>query len=207
MTILKKAFEMEFKFAEGDERTFEGYGSTFGNKDRHSDVIVKGAFKDSLKSSAMPAMLLHHDMRRPIGVWETMSEDTKGLHVRGRLTEGVRDSDEAYALIKDGALHSMSVGFIPLLEEYDSKTDTNYIKEIDLWEVSLVTIPANSAATVGVVKDAVGNYDVREMERILRDAGLSRRDAKALLSGGIPALKPKQITPSEILNAINKFTL
>lgn len=203
--LIKKAFDIEYKFADGSERVFEGYGSTFGNKDLHGDIVVQGAFQKSLAGKS-PAMLLHHDMHRPIGVWEDMHEDSKGLFVRGRLTEGVRDADEAYALMKDGAIHSMSIGFIPTVEEYDRKDNVNYIKEIDLWEVSLVTIPANDAAMVSAVKNADGKVDVRELERILRDAGLSRRDAKALLSEGISALQPHEADISDIVDVLKSFT-
>lgn len=204
MTMLKKTFDIDFKFADGEDRVFEGYGSTFGNKDRHGDVVVKGAFAKSLKGM-QPAMLMHHDMRRPIGVWTEMKEDDNGLFVKGELTAGVQDADEAYALLKAGALHSMSIGFIPKIEEYDRNKDTNYIKEIELWEVSLVTIPANASATVAAVKDAEGNFDIRELERVLRDAGLSRRDAKAFISDGASALTPKEVTAQDILAAINNY--
>jgi len=204
MTILTKSFDIEFKMDSPEERTFSGYGSTFGNKDSHSDIVVKGAFEKSLAGKT-PAMLLHHDMNRPIGVWQKVVEDERGLYVEGRLTKGVRDADEAYALLQDGALKSMSIGFIPKEETYDSKANVNYIKEIDLWEVSLVTIPANAAATVSAVKSADGHFNIRELEICLRDAGMSRRDAKTLLSGGMKALTP-QLVDSDIVDLLKNFT-
>ena len=205
MTMIKKSFAMEYKMTGVEDRIFEGYGSTFGNKDLHGDIITEGAFSKSIQSKR-PAMLIHHDLNRPIGVWEEVREDSKGLFVRGRLTEGVKDSDEAYALMKDGAISSMSIGFIPVEEEYDYKSKTNYIKEIDLWEVSLVTIPANPQATVGAVKDAEGKVNIRELEIVLRDAGLSRREAKALLSEGFNALKePEELKLADVIAMLDKF--
>lgn len=193
---MRKVFQLNLKNLEQDDRTFSGYGSTFGNVDRVGDIVEKGAFAKSLEtheaSGTMPAMLLHHDMHRPIGVWTKMSEDEYGLSVEGKLTQGVRDADEAYALLKDGALHSMSIGYRVVREEYDRKSGVNHLHEISLHELSLVTIPANAAAVVGGVKDDDGIPNIRELERVLREAGLSRREAKAFLAEGFKALRSEE---------------
>lgn len=193
---------LEIKTLNSDEgdRTFSGYGSTFGNTDRVGDVVRQGAFHKSLEDhkseGTMPSLLLHHDLNRPIGVWTEMSEDAKGLYVAGRLTKGVRDADEAYNLLKDGALHSMSIGYRVVDEEYDRKTGVNYLNEIKLHEVSLVTIPANAQALVTGVKNSDGQPDIRELERVLRDAGLSRKEAKAVLSAGFKAISEETVGES-----------
>lgn len=193
---MRKVFQLNLKNLEQDERSFSGYGSTFGNVDRVGDIVEKGAFSKSLDKhttdGTMPAMLLHHDMHRPIGVWTKMEEDEKGLAVEGKLTKGVRDADEAYALLKDGALHSMSIGYRVVREEYDRKSGVNHLHEISLHELSLVTIPANAAAIVGGVKDDDGIPNIRELERVLREAGLSRREAKAFLAEGFKALRSEE---------------
>ena len=194
---MKKVFTIEnLKLYDDEERKFEGYASTFGNEDRVGDIVEPGAFTKSLSQhkneGTMPSMLLHHDMKRPIGKWTSIVEDGKGLRVTGTLTKGVRDADEAYALLKDGALNSMSIGYIPTKEEYDRKTGANLLQELKLHEISLVTIPANRMATVTAVKDADGELNVREIERALREAGLSRREAKALLAEGYKALTPQE---------------
>lgn len=191
---MRKIFALDIKTLESsdDNRTFSGYGSTFGNTDRVGDIVEAGAFSKSLDehkgNGSMPSLLLHHDLNRPIGVWSEMREDAKGLYVEGKLTRGVRDADEAYALLKDGALHSMSIGYRVKREEYDRKTGINHLHEIALHEVSLVTIPANAEAVIGAVKNADGMPDVREIERILRDAGFSRRESKAFISEGLQGL-------------------
>ena len=175
---------------------FSGYGSTFGNVDRVGDIVERGAFERTLdthkKNGTMPAMLIHHDMTRPIGRWIDMREDEYGLNVEGKLTTGVRDADEAYALLKDGAINSMSIGYKVLREDYDHRTGINHLHEVELHELSLVTIPANAAAIVGAVKDAEGNPNIRELEAVLREAGLSRREAKAFLAEGFKALRPAE---------------
>lgn len=201
---MRKTFALEVKqLTEGGDgdRSFSGYASTFGNVDRVGDIVEPGAFAKSLdrhkSGGRMPALLLHHDLRRPVGVWTDMNEDLKGLNVSGRLTKGVRDADEAYALLKDGALHSLSIGYNVVREEYDRKTGVNHLHEVELHEVSIVTIPANPAALVGTVKDAEGNPNIRELELVLRDAGLSRREAKALLAEGFKAVAKANDDESE----------
>ena len=208
MSLRHKAFDIEIKASDDDDYRFEGYGSTFGgDPDRYGDIVDPGAFSKSLSAHAqkgqMPALLWQHDMHMPIGVWEKMTEDAQGLKVTGRLTKGVQLAEEAYALLKDGALHSMSIGYIPVEEEFDRKTGINTIKEVDLWEVSLVTIPANVNALVSDVKDADGNPNIRKLENALRDVGLSRRDAKALLHGGFNhAFKSDSEREAELLKEL-----
>lgn len=198
----KKIFALDIKSIQesDDGRVFSGYGSTFGNVDRVNDIVEKGAFSKSLEKhkadGSMPSLLLHHDLHRPIGVWTKMEEDDYGLAVEGKLTKGVRDADEAYALLKDGALHSMSIGYRVTREEYDRKAGVNRLHEIALHEVSLVTIPANAEAIVGAVKNADGEPDIRELERVLRDAGLSRKEAKAVLSCGFKAIAAEAVEES-----------
>lgn len=187
--VMHKSFDLKVK-AVKDDYTFEGYASTFyGEPDRYGDIVEPGSFSKSIeahqKAGKMPALLMHHDMHRPVGVYKSMVEDEHGLHVVGELTKGVRDAEEAYALLKAGALHSMSIGYIPKVEEYNHEEGINYIKEVDLWEVSLVTIPANSNAVITGVKSVENIKTVRDLEAFLRDAdgaSLSKRDAKTLIA-------------------------
>lgn len=195
--MMKKALKLDLKYFDEDgEGTFEGYGSTFDNMDRVGDVVEKGAFERTLaqhrKNGTMPAMLLHHDMTRPVGKWTHMEEDSKGLYVKGKLSLGVRDADEAHKLLRDGVIDSMSIGYIVNKEVYDYQSSKNHLHEISLHEVSLVTIPANAQAMVSAVKSAEGDLDIRSLEAVLREAGLSRREAKALLAGGFKAVDPEQ---------------
>ena len=210
--MFKKSFELSVKelHDENGERSFIGYGSTFANVDHVGDIVKAGAFEKSLdlhkSSGTMPAMLIHHDLNRPIGVWKSMVEDSHGLLVEGKLTKGVRDADEAYALLKDGALHSMSIGYRVINEEYDRKTGINTLNEISLHELSLVTLPANAAAVVSSVKNADGSPDIREIERVLRDAGFSRREAKAFISEGFKSLVREEeiVVPVPVIEVCQK---
>ena len=126
-----------------DSGEFEGYGSVFGVKDSHDDVVMSGAFAASLRAwsdrKALPALLWQHRMDEPIGVYTEMKEDDVGLYVRGRL---LIDDDplakRAHAHMKAGSLTGLSIGYVLKDWEYDRSKEAFLLKEIDLWEVSLV---------------------------------------------------------------------
>lgn len=182
-----RAFAFEVR-ATGDNGEIEGYGSVWGVKDSYDDVIASGAFDASLKAhksaGTMPAMLWQHDPSEPIGVWTEMSEDKNGLKVKGKLALETVRGKEAHALMKMGALNGLSIGFISKEWSYDRETEIRTLTEIDLWEVSLVTFPANQKARVTSVKaaDVQGITSIRQAEKALRDAGFSDDAAKAFIA-------------------------
>jgi len=179
--IKKLTFHSDVK-AVNDKGTFTGYGSIFGNEDQGSDIMQKGAFTKSLENrpASKVKMLYQHKTDEPIGVFENMYEDEKGLFVKGRLAMGTQKGREAYELLKMGALDGMSIGFRadPDKQGYnENKRGTRTLKEVDLMEISLVTFPMNERALIENVKASQKN--IREWEKILRDAGgLSRTEAK-----------------------------
>ncbi|WP_234083012.1 HK97 family phage prohead protease [Enterobacter quasiroggenkampii] len=179
-----------------DAGEFEGYGSVFGVKDSYGDIVVPGAFAKSLsdwsKKGRMPAMLWQHKMSEPIGVYSEMREDDRGLYVKGRLLiEGDPLAVRAHTHMKAGSLTGLSIGYILNEWEYSKDKDAWLLKEIDLWEVSPVTFPANDEARIEDVKAAITHGETptqKSIERILRDAGLSRSQAKAFMAGGYGTL-------------------
>lgn len=180
-----RAFVLDLK-ATNDDGSVEGYGSVFGVRDSYDDVIAAGAFQASLaahkKAGTMPAMLWQHDSDKPIGVWTEMVEDSKGLLIKGQLALETTLGKEAHALLKMGALNGLSIGFVSKQWSYDRETDVRTLTEIDLWEVSLVTFPANGAARVTNVKSVDELQAPKDAERALRDAGFSKSDATAFVS-------------------------
>lgn len=181
-----RSYALQIK-ATGDDGSIEGYGSVFGVRDNYDDVIASGAFAESLKGhkseGTMPAMLWQHDSCEPIGVWVEMAEDSKGLRIKGQLALDTTRGKEAHALLKMGALNGLSIGFMAKQWGYDRDTEVRTLTEIDLWEVSLVTFPANEKARVTNVKAAADALAApKDAERILRDAGFSKADATALVS-------------------------
>ena len=180
-----RSFALQIKAA-GDDGTVEGYGSVFGVRDNYDDVISKGAFVQSLKdhraAGTMPAMLWQHDADKPIGVWTEMVEDEKGLRIKGQLAMETVKGKEAHALLKMGALNGLSIGFMSKEWAYDRDTEVRTLTAIDLWEVSLVTFPANEKARVTNVKSAEEMATPKDAEKVLRDAGFSKSDATAFVS-------------------------
>ena len=178
------AFALEVKAK--DDGSVEGYGSVFGHKDAYSDIVAPGAFKATLAAhkaaGTMPAMLWQHDADKPIGVWTEMVEDEKGLRIKGQLAMETVKGKEAHALLKMGALNGLSIGFMSKEWAYDRDTEVRTLTAIDLWEVSLVTFPANEKARVTNVKSADEMATPKDAEKALRDAGFSKSDATAFVS-------------------------
>lgn len=210
MEIKSTQFEVKEIRADG---TFAGYGSVFGNIDSYDDVIVKGAFKDTLNKARakgrMPALLWQHDTSKPIGVFTSMVEDEYGLYVEGKLLkDDVAQAKEAYALLKAGALSGMSIGFYIKDGRMDTESGLRYLTEIDLFEVSLVTFPANDDARITGVKQLktqAGELpSIKEFEAFLRDAGgFSRGQAKAIAGHGYRALE--RDAQSDETDAVNSL--
>ena len=180
-----RSYALQIK-ATGDDGTIEGYGSVFGVRDNYDDVIANGAFANSIKShqteGTMPAMLWQHNSDHPIGIWTEMVEDTKGLRIKGKLALETVKGKEAHALLKMGAINGLSIGFMSKQWAYDNQTDVRTLTEIDLWEVSLVTFPANEKARITNVKSADEMATPKDAEKSLRDAGFSKSDATAFVS-------------------------
>jgi uncharacterized protein len=152
---LARPFELK---ALGDDGSFAGYGSVFGVADDFADMVAPGAFARSLaehaRAGTQPAMLWQHDSRQPIGIWSGLREDRVGLQVSGRLALKTRGGAEAYELLKLGAVSGLSIGYVAVASHVDERTRQRVLIDIDLWEVSLVTFPANPKARVTVVKAA-----------------------------------------------------
>ncbi len=166
----------------GETGLIEGVASAYGNVDLQGDIVAAGAFAKSLAegqaAGRRPAMLLHHDMARPVGRWDSFAEDPKGLLVKGQLALGTPDADTAYALLKAKALAGLSVGFTGAVRAL-RRDGVRTIKSANLIEISLVSVPANPDARVRRVK-AISN--AADIEALLRTTGLSGRKAKAAAS-------------------------
>jgi len=183
----RKSLDCRFEVKSiGADGTFEGYGSVFGVKDSYNDIVVKGAFAESLanhtKSGTMPALLWQHNSDEPIGVYTEMREDDRGLHVKGQLALKTQRGAEAYELLKMKAISGMSIGFVTEEEKFDKATGINTLSKLTLWETSLVTFPANSSARVSAVKSIEEMKNLGDAENRLRDAGFSRSEATAFVS-------------------------
>lgn len=181
-----------------EDGTFEGYGSVFNVIDSYRDIVLPGAFENSLKdhekNKTAPALLWQHRSDEPIGVWTSISEDDHGLKMTGQLALGTQRGKEAYELLRMGAVKGLSIGFrIPKGgEEYDEEHNVWNLKEVELWETSVVTFPANQAAQVTEVRASLkeGIFpEIRDFEAFLtRDAGFSRSQARTIINQGYKSL-------------------
>ena len=210
----------EIKLAGNDtDMEFSGYGAVFNNIDSYGDLIVPGAFADTLaaarKTGEWPVMLMQHggmgigaDDMMPIGIWTDMSEDGIGLKLSGKLADTVRGR-EAYTLMKMSprpAITGLSIGYIA--KEYSPRSKPEEprrtLKKVDLFEVSLVTFPANPKARVSDVK-STHNLSVRDAEAALRDAGFSRTEAKAILAKGFSALGQREAGEHDVADELRRL--
>lgn len=178
----------------GEKGEFEGYASVFGNRDSYGDVVVEGAFLESLaehkKNGTMPKLFWQHDSWKPIGSWLEMEEDETGLKVKGRLNMNVQQGREAYALLEAGDIDGLSIGYRVRESEDDDEQNVTLLKELELVEVSVVSLGANEQALVSSFKNirAGGLPSLPEFEGFLREAGFSKTEATAIAGHGLPYL-------------------
>jgi uncharacterized protein len=153
------------------EGRFSGYASVFNQIDGGGDMVMPGAFRDSLKRRRDTIRLLfQHDPKEPVGTWQTLEEDATGLWVEGRLTDGVPRADALRRLIKEGALDGLSIGF----KTQRATRDGSHRKlwQIELFEVSIVTFPMMEAARIAAPGISTGAA-IAAATRTIRNQGRS----------------------------------
>ena len=185
--------------------TFSGYASLFGAVDLGKDMVERGAFAKSLRTrgAAGIRMLFQHDPNEPIGSWQEIREDQRGLFVKGKLTQGVAKARETLELMREGALDGLSIGFRTIKAKSESATGVRRILEADLWEISVVTFPMLPGARVQAVKSARRFPTVRQFEHWLRrDAGLTRGEALGVISQGFNSVAQKRDAALETMNPL-----
>ncbi len=170
-----------------------GYASGFGNVDHQKEIMATGCFDKCLadlkaKGRSIP-ILLHHDTKSPVGIYDVLEPDAKGLWVEGDLlVEDVQKAREAAALAKAKALTGLSIGHFPEQSTFDQKSGIRTITESTLMEVSLVTFPANDLARVEAIKMKLahgGMPSMSDFEKFLRDAGFSKSQAAVVANRGL----------------------
>ena len=164
-------FNAELSVVEGTK--IEGYASLFGACDQGGDIVQKGAYAASLKKlggeKRRVKMLWQHDPAQPIGIWDEVREDAKGLYVKGRLLDTVGRAREAAALIEAGAIDGLSIGYRTLKATKNDKGQ-RLLTELELWEVSLVTFPMLPSARVGAKGESLEADMLRDMAAIFDEA-------------------------------------
>jgi uncharacterized protein len=184
--------------AVNEEGEFEGMASTFDNVDLGGDVIERGAFTEDLNiwraKKQLPLMTWFHDMMKPIGDFKEVTETNEGLFVRGKLWVGQKATElsrMAHNMLTGTGPKALSIGFSSsdTGEEVRDGERVRTIRKIQLFEIAVVPFGMNPLALVTSAKNSEGGIvDKRTFEKILRDAGLSSRQAKTFISGGYDAL-------------------
>lgn len=210
----KRSFNLEIKAVQEDG-FFSGYGAVFGNLDWYNDKILPGAFKQTLSDWAakgkFPPVLWNHSTNEPIGVYTKMVEDEKGLYVEGNLLiNDVPRARATHALLKAGAIDGMSIGYRTIKSSYNEITDIRELIQLDLDEISIVTMPANEKSTVMSVKSKLDDGELPslpEFEKFLRESGFSKSQATAIAGKGLRHLlsesEDEKLEAKSITNALN----
>jgi len=184
----KSAAGLETKFcrfedgiAIEDSGVISGYASIFGSPDQGGDVVQRGAYAASLTSLCAKGravkMLWQHDPAQPIGLWDEVREDKKGLYVKGRFLSDVQKGAEAMALVRAGAIDGLSIGYRTLRAEKNGKGQ-RLLHELELWEVSLVTFPMLPEARVQGKAEAIAEGLVQEMADAFAEARTMLAEAR-----------------------------
>ena len=215
--ILDFAFEIK-KEEVTPEGSFKGYASTFGGPpDSVNDIVLSGAFKKTLKNKGRNgngiALLWSHDSKAPIGIWTSIREDDTGLYVEGIVEPGANPNGiPILKVMRLGGVKGLSIGYNTVLSEFDEKKRIRTIKEVELWEISLCTFPANTRASVTSVKNILEARTERELEGALRDAGLSREASKYIIKLTKQGLRDagkgaEKINISSVLSELQRVNL
>lgn len=212
--VCEKLFvNWECKGHSAAEGLIEGYGAIFGNIDLGSDEIQAGAFAKSIvdhkHAGTQPAMFFGHDSERPIGEWTEFREDKNGLFMKGRMwindeagKFAIDDAKLAFNMLSSKGMRGLSIGYsikeggAEMVKRKNSdgrEQNVRLLKELDLFEVSAVSIPMNPLAQTTSIKGLHAQWDKRTLEEGLRNLGMSRSEAQTLLSKGFRGLSDSGI--------------
>lgn len=174
----KQSFHEDDKFY-----FFSGYASTFGNVDLGGDIVMPGAFRESLVSK-MPKLLYQHRMIYPLGIINRAHEDSKGLFVEGKMPKANSMCSDVASLIECGAIDSFSIGYSINIDGSEVNESGNLLlRSLDLMEVSFVTIPMNGEARINDFKSIEGLKSIRDVEALLKETGIfSQKESKGIIS-------------------------
>lgn len=189
--ILKtiKLSKADLSLDDAETGKFTGYASVFGGVDSYGDTIMPGAFAETLAKNGLPKMFFNHEWDMPIGKYTFAQEDQVGLKVSGEYTPELGIAEDVYAAMKHGTIDGLSIGGYLAAGDYEETERGRIIHRwTNLVEISPVVFPADSAARVGDVKSI--NFEAllpeckteRDIERLLRDAGLGKWEAMATVS-------------------------
>ena len=213
--------DVDLKFSDAGEGSFSGYAAKWGGVDTYGDTLVRGAFESTLRTNGKPKMFFSHDWNMPIGKWTKAKEDDKGLFVEGELTPGLSLSVDVRAAMQHGTLDGLSIGGYLKKGDYEDTEGGRIIRKwSNLIEVSPVVFPADGAARIDLSSVKSMDFESllpeckteKDIEKLLRDAGLGKWEAMAIVSTirkivkGRDATDESEVIQAAILERIQKIS-
>lgn len=188
-----KSVSFELESADTQTGEFSGYASVFGNVDDGGDIVEKGAFAKTIVEdfARIKILALHNGSWLPVGKPLELREDDHGLFIRGKISDTSMGRD-IQTLLKDGVLNELSIGYDAIDYEINEETHVRHLKQIKLWEVSIVTWAMNDQATID---------DVKSLAEDLRTEARSGKMSRARLN----ALKPFIAVVRELVEILGPF--
>ena len=191
----------EIKFGAEGSLKFEGYASVFNGLDSYGDTIKPGAYKNTLLERDRPIELRWQHYGPIIGKYTEVYEDEKGLYVKGELTKGHSEAENVAALLRHGAISGLSIGYSVVDSEEVGVTRS--LKEIKLFEISVVETPADNSAHINSVKSAT---KLKDVEQILRQKGFSQKEATEIVVK-VKSIHGERESDKATLTALANFKL
>lgn len=198
-----KAVRFSVENVDEDSGEFSGYAAVFGNRDNGDDIIENGAFSKTIREDFDRIKILsqHNDCELPIGKPLELREDEKGLYIRGKISDTQKGRD-IQTLLKDGVLNELSIGYDAITFDFDSEEGVRHLKEIRLWEVSIVTWAMNDQAKIDEVKSLTES--LKEVKSLAEELKLEAK-AGRISRTRLDALKPFIAVVRELADILSPF--
>ena len=220
-----KEFAVKELSYNGESRTISGYAAIFNNRDKAGDILLKGCFAKSIQDRGPESqandkiiMLWQHDQHEPIGKISVLTEDEKGLYFEA-VIDDVERGNQAIKQLESGTLNQFSIGYSYVWEkcEYDQESDAFIVKEVVLYEISVVSIGCNGETEyLGLKSESTDPYEElkNEIESAIKGLPIRKKEEiqtlvrKALSLGQFkPEAPRKAVEPLEEVKADTKIKL
>lgn len=213
-----KVFETKELNWNGESRTISGYAAIFGNVDKVRDVLVKGCFAKSIQDRGPEStandkiiMLWQHDRKEPIGKITVLKEDDRGLYFEA-VIDDVERGNQTLKQLESGTLNQFSIGYSYVWDncEYDGERDVLIVKEVILYEISVVSIGCNAETEYLGLKTEENPYNElkAEIESVCKGLSISKKEeVQTIISKALSLVKFKPEKPLEEKQADTKITL
>ena len=177
-----------------DSIYIEGYAST-NDVDRAGDVVPVAVWEKGIKNYLKnPVVLAYHDHNDPVGRVVEHRVDSKGLWVKARISSAA----EIFNLVKDNVLTAFSIGFKVLDASYDAATEIFSIKQLELVEISIVSVPCNQNTIFSLAKAFSNADECTSFKKQFAPKGESAKGLESTTEAEGTTIKEYKMNPEEI---------